>query len=414
MNLSFFIARRIAHADTEQKLGVMERIAVISVALSMTVMILSIAIIMGFKQQIKQKMTGFSAPVTLTSIQATTSSQSVPILRTPHLEELIASLPSFRNASPYTLKGGIVRTHDAVEGVLLKGVSPQYPFALFEKWLVEGQLPRLDDSLRHKDLLLSQTLAQKLQVELGDYVEILFIEANAQPRRDRFQLRGIYSSGMEEMDRMMLLTDIRNVQRLSDWTEDQVSGYEILLDDADEAARYAQRLNHALFMDESEHTLNLKATSMEQNYPNIFDWLKAHDINAAVILVIMLLVAFFNMASSLLILVLERTRMIGLMKVMGMPNGQLRTIFLYRAAMVARRGLIWGNALGVGLCLIQHKTHWLKLSSEGYLLSEVPIALDWGWWLMLNVGFCLSILLLMMLPASIITKIKPAESIRYE
>ena len=173
-------------------------------------------------------------------------------------------------------------------------------------------------------------------------------------------------------------------------------------------------MGRTLLYDEAEGTENLAVTSVTERYANIFDWLKAHDVNAAVIIVIMLVVAFFNMASALLILVLERTRMIGLLKALGMRNGPLRRIFLYRAAFIALRGMAWGNGVGLLLCLLQQWFHVVKLDSEGYLLSEVPIALEWGWWLLLNAGVLAVIVLLLVLPTYIISSIKPEQTIRYE
>ena len=309
---------------------------------------------------------------------------------------------------------GIVRTADAVEGIVLKGVDGSFDWRFFREWLTEGELPRVGDSVRTKDALLSRTLADRLRLGVGDRVEMLFVEPGELPRRDRFKVSGIYASGLEDMDGAVVLTDLRNVQRLAEWTPEKVSGYEILLDDLAGADAFAARLSDALLYDESDDTRNLVATSVMERYPNIFDWLRAHDVNGAVIVVIMLVVAFFNMASALMILVLERTRMIGLLKAFGMSDGQLRRIFLWRAAFITLRGLAWGNAAGVGLCLLQRATHLVKLDAEGYLLSEVPVALGWGWWLLLNAGFVAAIVALLVVPACVVSTVKPEETIRYE
>ena len=249
---------------------------------------------------------------------------------------------------------------------------------------------------------------------VGDRVEMLFVEAGDTPRRDRFKVAGIYSSGMDEMDNTVILTDLRNVQRLSDWAPDEISGYEVFTDDLAGADDFARRLGHTLLYDEDDATANLAVTSVTELYASIFDWLRAHDVNAAVIIVIMLVVAFFNMTSALLILVLERTRMIGLLKAFGMRNGQLRQVFLWRASFITLRGLAWGNAVGLGLCFVQRYFHVVRLSSEGYLLSEVPISLGWGWWLALNAGAVAAIVALLVVPTYIVSTVKPDESIRYE
>ena len=309
---------------------------------------------------------------------------------------------------------GIVRTADAVGEVMLKGVEADYDWSYFREWLVAGELPRVGGEVRTKDILLSRTLADKLLLGVGDKVEMLFVEPGEMPRRDRFKVAGVYESGMEEMDGVVVVTDIRNVQRLSEWGPDEISGYEILTRSLAGADTFARTLGRTLLYDDAEDSENLAVTSVRERYANIFDWLKAHDVNAAVVIVIMLVVAFFNMTSALLILVLERTRMIGLLKAFGMRNGCLRRIFLWRAALVTLRGLAWGNAAGLGLCLVQKWTHLVKLSSEGYLLSEVPVSLGWGWWLALNAGFVAAIVALLVIPTAVVSTVKPEETIRYE
>lgn len=404
----------MASPSPENKPGVMERIAVVSVALSVAVMILAVAVMMGFKREVTRKMTGFAAHVALTDVRGVEALDSRPVRRTPRLEELIRTTEGFAAMAPYAVKGGIVRTADAVKGVLLKGVDTTYDWRFFREWLVEGTLPRIADTLRTKDILLSGTLARRLSLGVGDRVEMLFVEPGDRPRRDRFKIAGIYSSGMDEMDAALIVTDLRNVQRLSEWEPDEISGYEIFVSDVGKAERYAHRLGRELLYDETGETDNLVATSITERYPNIFDWLRAHDVNAAVVIVIMLVVAFFNMASALLILVMERTRMIGLLKALGMRNGSLRAVFAYRAGFIALRGLLWGNLAGVGACLLQQTFHLVKLDAEGYLLSEVPVALGWGWWLLLNAGFAAVIAALLLIPAGIVSTVKPDESIRYE
>lgn len=414
MNLAFFIARRMARPTSENRPGVMERIAVGSVALGVAVMIVTLAVVIGFKREVARKMEGFAAHVSVTDIRGVDALDSQPVRRNARLEELIRSTDGFVAMAPYAVKGGIVRTEETVGEVILKGVEASYDWSLLGEWLVAGELPRVGDSIRTKDILLSRVLADRLLLGVGDKVEMLFVDGGERPRRDRFKVAGIYESGLEEMDRTMVLTDIRNVQRLSDWGPDEISGYEIRTRSLDEADAFARTLGRTLLYDEGDGTENLAVESVTERYANIFDWLKAHDVNAAVIIVIMLVVAFFNMTSALLILVLERTRTIGLLKTFGMRNAQIRAIFLWRAAFVTLRGLCWGNLVGVGLCIVQLTTHLVRLDPEGYLLSEVPVALGWGWWLALNAGFIVAIVALLMIPTAVISRIKPEETIRYE
>lgn len=414
VDLAFFIARRTARSGAGPNAGVMQRIAVVSVALSIAVMLVSVAVMMGFKREIARKMVGFTGHVVLTDVRSVHTPDAAPMRRTPHLERLVHSVPGFVAAAPYAIKSGIIRTDDTVEGVLLKGVDAAHDWTAFGQWLVEGALPRIGDSIRTKDILISRALARRLRTNVGDKIEMLFVEQNAQPHRDRFKVSGIYASGMDEMDNTLILTDLRNVQRLAGWQPDEATGYEITTSDLAAADAFADALNDRLFHDEGDETVNLTARSVQWLYPNVFDWLKAHDVNAAVILVIMLVVAFFNMATALLILVLGHTRTIGLLKTFGMRNDQLRRIFLYRAGFVALRGLAWGNGIGLGLCLLQAATHIVRLDPQGYLLSEVPIALSWGQWAALNAGFLAAIVALLVVPASIVSTVKPEETIRYE
>ncbi|MDE5690716.1 MAG: ABC transporter permease [Alistipes sp.] len=413
MDLAFFIARRTARPAPGEKPGVMERIAVVSVALSVGVMILSLAVMMGFKREVTRKITGFAAHATLTDIRSVQALDSEPVRRSEPLERMIRSTQGFVAMTPYAVRGGIVRTGDAVEGVVLKGVDGSYDWSSFGEWLAEGALPRVGDSVRTKEILLSRNLAQRLMLGVGDRVEMLFVQQGRMPRRDRFKVAGLYVSGMDEMDNSVVMTDLRNVQRLSDWSPEQITGYEIWTGDAAASGDFARRLDRKLFLDESGVADNLTVRSVEDLYPNIFDWLKAHDVNAAVIIVIMLTVAFFNMTSALLILVLERTRMIGLLKSLGMRNGPLRRVFLFRAAFIALRGMAWGNGIGLALCLLQQWTGIVKLDAEGYLLSEVPVALGW-WWLLLNAGVLAVIVALLLIPASVVSMINPHEAIRCE
>lgn len=413
MNLEFFIARRTAGAESGAKSGVLSRIAVVAVALSMVVMLLALAVITGFKREVTRRMTGFAAHATVTDVRGVRASETEPVRRSVRLDSLLRAAQGVVSVSPYAVKGGVVKTPDAVEEVLLKGVDGSYDFAFFAGCLTEGNLPRTGDSLRVKEVLLSRLMADRLQLGPGDKVDLFFIGGDAAPRRDRFRISGLYASGMDEMDRVVALTDIRNVQRLCDWNDGEVSGYEIGFADPERLEEDAAWLDQTLLYDEALEQ-DLVVNTLYDRYPAIFDWLRAHDVNAAVIIGIMLAVAFFNMATALLILVLERTRMIGLLKALGMRDASVRRIFLYRALFTTLRGLGWGNLVGVGLCLVQRWCHVVKFSSEGYLLSEAPIALEWSWWLPLNAGVAFTIFVLLLLPSRIIATVKPDESIRYE
>ena len=413
MNLEYFIADRTARTEQGARPNVMVRIATISVAIGLAVMILTMAVVAGFKTEISEKMSGFTSHIQVTHIRSANSLESTPIIRSDSVEQLLRSVEGFRAMSVYALKGGVIKSAEGVAGVMLKGVGEDYDKSFFADALVEGRMPRMGDSVRYKDILLPRVVADKLEKRVGDRVEMLFVEGGALPRRDRFEICGLFATGMDEMDEKFALTDIRNVQRLSGWDSRTISGYEILTDDFSQVAQSADRINMALLFNGGDDAINLVAISVEELYGVIFGWFKTHDINALVIIIIMIVVALFNMMSALLIMVLERTRMVGVLKALGMDNGSLQRVFFYRAAFLVVKGMVWGNIVGVGLCLLQKWGHILHLDPAGYIVSEVPISL--GWWLAyLNIGVLAVIVLLLVLPARIVASVKPQEAMRYE
>ena len=404
LNLEFFIARRTARTSPENRPGVMSRIAVVSV-------LVALAVILGFKREVTARMVGFSAPVEVIDGAGIYAAESRPVAATARFEALLRTVDGVQRATPYAVKSGIVRTRDAMEGVALKGVDGSYDWSFFAGRLTEGRLPRVGDSLRTKELLLSARTARLLGVHAGDKVEMLFVAGDERPRRDRFKVSGLYSTGMEELERTAL-TDLRNVQRLSGWSSGEVSGYDLFLGDVRQADRLAEAVNDALLRSDLPETDGVVAVSVGERYPAVFDWLKAHDVNAAVVIAVMVAVAFFNMASALLILVLERTRMIGLLKAMGMENRRIRRIFLDRAAFIVGRGLLWGNLAAGLLCWFQARFHLLRLDPAGYMLSEVPVAVSAGWWLAVDVAAAGAILALLLVPAAFVARIRPDEAIK--
>ena len=414
MNLEYFIANRTAHQAASDKPNVMVRIATASVAIGVAVMIVTMAVVMGFKEEIARKMSGFTSHVQLTYIRSSNSLESAPIQRSENIEEMIRSMEGFRAMSVYALKGGVIKSNEGVAGLVLKGVDGDYDYSFFAEALVEGVLPRVADSVRYKEILLPKVVADRLNLAVGDRVEMLFVESDALPRRDRFKVCGLFSTGMDEMDKTLALTDIRNVQRLSGWDEQTISGYEISVSDFSHIEEFADTLNNNLLFEGGDDATNLVAMSVKQLYGTLFNWLKTHDINALVIIIIMIVVALFNMMSALLIMVLERTRMVGVLKALGMDNSSLQRIFLYQASFLVVRGMVWGNVVGIGICLLQKWTHILKLDAAGYMLSEVPIALDWWWLAALNIGSLAIIVLTLTLPTRIISSVRPEEAMRYE
>jgi lipoprotein-releasing system permease protein len=390
----------------------MVRIAVATTAVSLAVMILAIAVIMGFRAEISGKITAFTGHLKVQALDYGGGTESAPIRISHEMEADIARLPQVRSVAPYILKTGLVKTDEATQGVLLKGVDGEYDLSFFEQCLVAGALPRLADTVRHKDILISEGVGRMLRLGVGDRVEMLFVEGD-RPRRDRFSVCGLSSSGFGEMDDRFAITDIASVRRLNGWGERWISGYEIVLDGMESLPAMEEAVvEAALPYDDGSPPMMVR--SVTGDFPQLFDWLATHDVNAAVIIIIMIVVALISMISALLIILLERIRMIGVLKTLGMTNGALRRIFVMRAAGIVLWGLAIGNVLGIGLALAQRAFGFLKLDEAGYSLSRVPIALD-GWWIVaLNVGTLVVIVALMVFPTSIVSRITPEKTIRYQ
>ena len=409
VNVEAFIARRIARSSPGNRPGVMERIAVVSVALSLAVMIVALAVIMGFKSEITHRLSGLGAHITVTAAGSDPASPS-PVVRSASAEQAVLSAADVGSLRAFDARAGVIRNRGAMQGIVLKGIDGGYAGSFFEQMLEEGELPRTEGENRTKDVLLSRTTADLVAVRPGDKVEMIFLSDDGGARRDRFRVSGIYSTGMEEME-ALALTDIRNVGRLSGRDSAAVAGYEIMLNDFRTLDDARRAVNAAL---DSAGDGTLIARSITELNPNIFDWLRTHDVNAAVIIAVMLVVALFNMVTALLIIVLERTRMIGILRALGMTGGALQRLFLYRSAAIVAKGLLPGNAVGIGLCLVQMQWHVARLDSAGYLLSEVPVSLSAGWIAALNAGAAAVIVAAMFVPARFAARIRPEQSIRYE
>ena len=382
VKLEFFIARRIASSAGRDGHNVMVRIATATVATGVAVMIVSL--------------------------------ERTPITASPTLEQRIAEIDGVTTISKFAVKGGIIRTDEAIQGVMLKGVDQNYDSTFFKQNLIAGSLPRTDGRQLHKDLLISESLASMLKLDTASRAEMLFVYSDGRTRRDLFKVCGIYSSGMSEMDDMVVLTELGNVQRINNWDPSLITGYEISTSDFRHVAPITDLVNQCALEVGLDENQQLFATDIMTRYPMIFDWLKTHNINAMIIIIIMLVVALMNMISAMLIILLERTRMIGILKSLGMRNGQIRSIFLWRSLYIVGRGVVYGNIAGLALCAAQHWGHLIKLDPTGYMISEVPISIGIGWWMVLNVATIIIIVALMILPASIISFIKPETTVRYQ
>jgi len=414
MNIELHIAKRLVNAGERKKSisGPIVTIAVAGIALGLAVMILAVSIVTGFKKEISNKVIGFGSHIQITNFDSNISFETTPVrTNQPFLPE-IRQIPEVRHIQPFATKAGIIRTRDDIQGVVLKGIDQSFDWSFFEQNMTAGRRIEISDTITSNQAVISQTIASLLRLEVGDPFNMFFVQDP--PRARRFNVSGIYETGLEELDRIFVLADLRHIQRLNDWEDDQVSGFEILLDDFDNLERVTMEVNDLAGYVFTEDMSRLRIASISSKYPQFFDWLELLDMNVWVILTLMVIVAGFNMVSGLLILILERTGMIGILKAMGLDNTRLRKIFLYQSAFLIAKGLLWGNLLGVGLSLIQHYTGFIKLDQASYFIATVPINLKMTHLLMLNIGTMVITIVMLIVPSYIIGRIDPDKTIRFD
>lgn len=387
-------------------------IARLSVALSVAVMLIAVSVIVGFKEALHEKLTGLDSHISVEAANSYYNLEAKPLTRNPQFEQLVSQMDNFGSITPYASRGGIVRCGEEMHGTLLRGVAEGYDSLFYASHLIEGRLPRIGTEERKKDILISQTLANLLNVGVGDKVEFIFTSATSPMRRDAFKVSGIYSTGIAAMEQNLTLTDLRNVQRINDWQSDKVSGYMIMADSFEAMAPLTGEVRAEAYLAGGEEMW--RTTNLADNYPQIFDWLETHNINGAVIIVIMLAVALLNMITALLIIIFERIRMIGTLKALGMRNRNIQRLFLWCAARVILTGVVWGNLIAGVLIALQYYTGFVALDPEAYLLSSVPVAMEWGWWIAIDVLLPLVLVAMLSVPVAITSRVKPDQTLKYQ
>ncbi len=387
-------------------------IAIIGIALGLAVMILAVAILTGFKQQIRDKVAGFGAHIQVVNFDANLSYETVPISSDQPFVQKIINHPGIKSVQVYATKAGIIKTNEDIQGVVLKGIDSDYDWSFFSSNLVEGDVVRVSDSARTDNVLISKKVADMLELKLGDSFSMFFVQDP--PRMRKFTITGIYETSLEEFDKTYLFCDIDHIRRLNGWEENQVSGFEIFINDFDQLDLMTDVVRDAIGYRMAEDEEKLKVTNIRNRYPAIFDWLGFQDTNVIIILILMILVAGFNMISGLLIIILEKTNMIGILKAMGSGNKLIRNIFLYQAAWLIAKGLLWGNIIGLGLAILQQKTGMFSLDPSSYYLKSVPINLNPVHIILLNAGTMLAIILMLLIPSQLIARITPVKAIRYD
>jgi lipoprotein-releasing system permease protein len=390
-------------------------IALFGIVLGLVVLILSIAIVTGYKTEVGRKVIGFGSHLQIVNLDSNQSFETSPINQEqPFLEELKA-IEGIRHVQVFATKPGIIRTDEEIHGVVLKGIGPDFDWSFFQENKVAGEPFQVQDTVRSNKVWISKQMADLLKLKTGDDLTMFFInQMEAVPRQRKFELAGIYKTSLEEFDRMFVLVDINHIRRLNNWKNDDVSGFEILVDDFKNISEQEKSVHQLLLRNTSPDSPVLQVIGIKEKYRHIFDWLSLLDMNVWVILVLMILVAGFNMVSSLLVIILERTQMIGILKAMGARNWSIRKVFLYFSVMLILKALFWGNLLGIGLCLIQEYTRVLKLDPTSYYLEYVPVNLTVLHIVLLNVGTIVITVLMLLLPSYFITKVSPEKTIRFE
>lgn len=375
-------------------------------------MIVAIAIITGFKREIKQKVVGFGSHIQITNYDSNQSLETTPIpTNLPVLDE-IKKIRGIRHIQQFAIKGGIIKTDTEIQGVVLKGVAPDFDWSFFRKNLIDGETLTLSDSVTSNGTIISKTLANLLRLKVGDTYDVFFVQEP--PRYRRFTVSGIYDTKMVEFDKMFVLCDIRHIRRLNGWNDTLATGFELLVDDIDQVDDLWVAVDDVAGITFLPDGSRLKVQSIFDRYPNIFDWLNLQDINAAVLIILMLLVAGINMISGLLIIILEKTHTIGLLKSMGATSRSVRKIFLFQSAIIMVRGLAMGTVIGLLLCFLQKHFGLVKLDETFYFLSEVPINLVWWHIVLLNlIAFCVGVAMLVV-PSMVISRISPEKTLKFE
>lgn len=384
------------------------RLAIVATALSVATMVIAMAMIVGFKKQISQNIYNYwgHMHVTMYSPGYTSIISPEPLTRDRKIEQDVTALPDVAQMSPYAIRPAIINANQLMEGMQLKGVDDTYDFSA-----INGDKPEFTDSNYSTDIILSTTTLNRLKLKKGEKVFLYFIDEDTKyPRIRRAKIAGTYHTGMEDIDKYYALCDIRLLQNINKWAHDEINGYQVTLHNAETAEPVADNVfNNILPRD-----TRLTTSTMFEIFPGIFDWLSLLDMNAVVVLAIMAIVAIINLIAALLILIVNQARMVGLLKTLGMAERQMRTIFLYHATLIGVAGVVAGNILAIGLCVIQQQTHILKLSETGYSMQYVPVHIVW--WHPVIISLCTMVLciLCMWIPTLYIRRVQPAKVLQFK
>ncbi|MBO4891714.1 MAG: ABC transporter permease [Prevotella sp.] len=414
MNLPFFIAKRI-YNDQGDKRKVSRpaiHIATVGVAIGLAVMIVTVSVVLGFKHTIRDKVIGFGSHIQVQNMLTYLSSESHPILINDSVLRSYEQIEGVKHVERYCLSQGILKTDDEFLGVMFKGVGPEYDLNFLSQHMLEGKMPVFSDTASTNKLLVSKMIADKLRLKAGDRIFAYFIGESVRTRR--FTVTGIYQTNMTRFDESLCFTDLYTTRKLNDWENEQCSGAEITVSNFDQlqatADLFVEKVNRK--MDKDFNTYS--SQTIYEAYPQVFHWLELLDINVWIILALMVCVAGFTMISGLLIIILERTQMIGVLKALGARNKTIRHTFLWFAAFIIGQGLLLGNVIGLGIIALQRYTGLVKLDPQTYYVSEAPMEVNIPLFVLLNIATLLICVFVLIAPSYLISHIHPAKSMRYE
>jgi len=410
LNYELFLAKRII-TGKQYKSSISSsiiKIAITAIALGIIIMLVSIATTVGLQKKIKEKISGFNGHIQIANYEDNNSQITVsPISINQEFYPEFKNVSGIKNVQSFATKAGVIRTESDFEGVIYKGINTDFDWSFFETYLVEGSLLEIMDK-RTEDVMISKFISERLKLRLNDKFNLFFMKDDGSaPNLRQFNIVGIYNSGYKEFDENYIIGDIKHVQRLNKWEADQIGGFEVILSDFDKLEEKGAEVYNQV-----GSTLN--AQTISEKYAPIFEWLQLLDTNIIVIIVIMILIAGINMITALLVLILERTQMIGILKSLGSNNWCIRKIFLYNASYLIAKGLFWGNIIGIGLLLAQKYFGFIKLNPENYYVSEAPVYIGVGAVLMLNFGTLVLCLLMLLIPSYIVSKINPVKAIKFD
>ncbi len=405
MNFPYFVSQRIRKPDANSFSSTVTKIGVGSIAVGLSLMIISFGVLFGFKDAIKQKLFSLSGHIKVVTFSDNQSVEDAyPISNDNSFYKNHSSIPEIKHFQAVATKSGILKTQDEILGVIAKGIGQDFDFETFSENIIEGNAISFTDSSYSKEILISKIISNKLRLKVGDNVIIYFLNNPDRPRK--LSVKGIYETSLEEFDKNLIITDLRLLQKIAGWGKDSVGSYEIVVKDFEQLRTSAKIIQEKIPAD-------MRMTTVVDQNMALFDWLGMLDRNMVIFLPLIAFVAAFNMISILLVLMLERTPMIGLLKALGSPNWQIRKIFLWNGISMITKGLVLGNVIGIGLCSIQKYFKLIPLDSSNYYMNYVPITLDWMIILLLNLATLALVTTLLTIPTFVITRIQPVKAIAF-